>query len=88
MGNARQAAAVIVDDDCDRRNELKAIIVPTVVIHGEVGLVVNIAAGKELAEAVPNAKYISIPGMGYDLPLALVPQFRDAILIVTEGKKP
>ncbi len=80
MGNARQAAAVIIGDNCDRRVELKKIKVPTLVIHGENDPVVNIEAGKEVAEAICNAKFVSIPGMGHDLPVALVPELSQAIL--------
>ncbi len=82
MGSARQAAAVIIGDNCDRRNNLKNITVPTIVIHGEDDPVVNIEAGKEVADAIPNARFVAIPGMGHDLPPALIPQIYRAILSI------
>jgi len=86
VGTARQAAAIIIADNCDRRALLKKIRVPVVVIHGEADPVVNIEAGREVAAAIPGAKLITIPGMGHDLPAALIPQIRDGILMAA-GKK-
>lgn len=80
LGSARQAAAVIIGDNCDRREQLKSVKVPTVVLHGEDDPVVNIEAGREVALAIPHAIFIPVPGMGHDMPAALVPQFREAIL--------
>lgn len=87
MGNARQASAVIIGDNCDRRSDLKNITVPTLVIHGEDDLVVNIEAGKEVADTIPNAKFVSIPGMGHDLPIALIPKISNAILSIIKVRK-
>jgi pimeloyl-ACP methyl ester carboxylesterase len=81
IGIARQAAAVIIGDHCDRRELLKKIAVPVVVIHGKADPVVNVEAGREVAATIPNAKLITIPGMGHDLPEALIPQIRDGILM-------
>ncbi len=80
MGTARQAAAVIIGDNCDRRNYLKELTVPTLVIHGEDDPVVNIEAGKEVAAAIPSARFISFPGMGHDLPKGLISGIGTAIL--------
>ena len=64
-GTARQVAAIIIADNCDRREKLKNISIPTVVIHGEADPVVNLAAGKEVAAIIPNAKlFIIIQGHG------------------------
>lgn len=68
IGTARQAAAIIIADNCDRRELLKNIKAPVVVIHGEADPVVNIEAGREVAATIPNARLIIIPGMGHDLP--------------------
>lgn len=80
LGSARQAAAVIIGDNCDRREQLKSIKVPTVILHGENDPVVNIEAGREVARAIPHATFIPVAGMGHDMPPALVPRFREAIL--------
>jgi pimeloyl-ACP methyl ester carboxylesterase len=86
IGLARQAAAVIIGDRCDRREQLKQIKVPVVVIHGEADPVVNVEAAREIAAMIPKAKLITIPGMGHDLPTVLLPRLRDGILIATNRK--
>ena len=80
IGSARQAAAIIIADNCDRRQLLRKISVPTVIIHGEQDPVVSHEAGKELASAIPNASFISIPGMGHDIPDQLAPTISSGIL--------
>jgi len=84
IGTARQVAAVIIADNCDRREKLKNISVPTVVIHGQNDPVVNLAAGQEVAATIPNAKLITIPGMGHDLPAALISKAGDGILMAAK----
>jgi pimeloyl-ACP methyl ester carboxylesterase len=83
-GVARQAAAVIVGESCDRRTLLNNVRVPTVVIHGDSDPVVNIEAGKEVAQAIPNSKFLPIAGMGHNLPNALTDQIVDAIVDVSK----
>lgn len=83
-GFARQAAAVIIGDNCDRRQQLKDIKIPVVVIHGDADPVVNVEAGKEVANTVPNSKLVIIPGMGHDLPDAIIPEIIEGILLVTK----
>lgn len=85
MGSTRQAAAVIIGENCDRRDKLKNITVPALVIHGEDDPVVNIEAGKEVASAIPNAKFVSVPGMGHDLPKALIPTISDEIILMIKN---
>nr|WP_281171906.1 alpha/beta hydrolase [Algoriphagus terrigena] len=79
-GLARQAAAVIIGDHCDRREELKKIEIPVVVIHGEKDPVVNVAAGVEVASVIPGADLVLIPGMGHDLPDQLISEVYRGIL--------
>lgn len=83
-GFARQAAAVIIGDNCDRRQQLKDIKIPVVVIHGDADPVVNVEAGKEVANTVHNSKLVIIPGMGHDLPDAIIPEIIEGILLVTK----
>jgi pimeloyl-ACP methyl ester carboxylesterase len=80
-GTARQAAAVIIGDNCDRRENLKKLSVPVVIIHGEADPVVKVEAAHELAATIPGAKLITIPGMGHDLPDALIPKVCRGILM-------
>lgn len=76
-GFARQMAAIIADGD--RRPMLRTIKVPTLVIHGEDDPLVPLAGGKDTADNISGARLLTIPGMGHDLPLALVDTLADAI---------
>jgi pimeloyl-ACP methyl ester carboxylesterase len=76
-GYARQMAAIIADGD--RREMLRTIKVPTLVIHGEDDPLVPIAGGRDTAANISGARLLTIPGMGHDLPLALVDTLADAI---------
>lgn len=77
QGVARQMAAIVADGD--RRAMLKDIKAPTLVIHGEADPLVPIAGGRDTAENIAGARLLTIPGMGHDLPLALVDTLADAI---------
>jgi len=61
---------------------LSEIDVPTMVIHGEADPLVPVESGRQLAELIPNADLLTIPGYGHDLPDELVPQFVEAISAV------
>ena len=69
-GLPRQLAAVI--DDGDRRERLKRVTTPTLVLHGEDDPLIKVAAGRETAAHIPNAKLVTIPGWGHDIPLQLI----------------
>lgn len=77
QGVARQMAAIVADGD--RRAMLKTITAPTLVIHGEADPLVPLAGGKDTAASIPGARLLTIPGMGHDLPLALVDTLADAV---------
>lgn len=62
-----------------RLNNLEKIEVPTVVLQGADDPIVPVASAEDIASRVPNAKLRIIPGIGHDLPVALVPVFADAI---------
>jgi pimeloyl-ACP methyl ester carboxylesterase len=84
-GAARQGAATLTSGD--RRNALRTIKVPTIVVHGDADPVVSPAAGREVADHIPGAMFRLIPGMGHDLPDALIPTIEDAITTVSESQK-
>jgi len=77
QGVARQMAAIVADGD--RRPMLKRIMAPTLVIHGEADPLVPVAGGRDTADSIAGARLMTIPGMGHDLPLALVDMMTDAI---------
>ncbi|MCX7231275.1 MAG: alpha/beta fold hydrolase [Burkholderiales bacterium] len=70
-GVARQMLAIMASGD--RRKLLRRITSPTLVVHGERDPLVPISAGRDTAANVPGAVFRPIPGMGHDLPEALVP---------------
>jgi len=65
-GTARHVNAVMKQPD--RRDALRSVTVPTLVIHGTDDPVIPFEAGKDTAEAIPGAELILIEGMGHDLP--------------------
>jgi Predicted hydrolases or acyltransferases (alpha/beta hydrolase superfamily) len=77
QGVARQMAAIIADGD--RRPMLRTIRTPTLVIHGEDDPLVPLAGGRDTAASIAGSRLMTVPGMGHDLPLALVDTLTDAI---------
>jgi len=76
-GTARQLLAVVADGD--RSALLPQISAPTRVIHGLADPLVRVEAGRELVQRIRGAQADFIPGMGHDLPLALLPRFVEGI---------
>lgn len=76
-GTARQLAAIVADGD--RSALVSTIAAPTHVIHGEEDPLVPAASGRDLAERIVGATLDVVPGMGHDLPAALLPRFGSGI---------
>ena len=76
-GMPRQIAAIIADGD--RRERLKAITAPTLIVHGEADPLVTVEGGHDTAAHIPGAKIKLFAGMGHDLPLELVEPMVDAV---------
>jgi pimeloyl-ACP methyl ester carboxylesterase len=76
-GMPRQFAAIVADGD--RRERLRSVRAPTLVIHGEADPLVPLAGGQDTAAHIKGAALKTIPGMGHDLPLELVDEIADAI---------
>jgi pimeloyl-ACP methyl ester carboxylesterase len=76
-GFSRQMAAIMASGD--RREALKKIKAPTVVLHGADDPLVPIEGGKDTAASIAGSELVVIPGMGHDLPLALVAQVAEVI---------
>ncbi|WP_095012552.1 alpha/beta fold hydrolase [Tsuneonella mangrovi] len=76
-GFPRQMAAIIADGD--RRQRLKSVSAPTLVIHGEDDPLVPVEGGIDTADAIPGARIATIPGMGHDLPVPLVEELAGLI---------
>jgi pimeloyl-ACP methyl ester carboxylesterase len=76
-GVLRQMMAILTSPDRTRR--LRDVSVPVTVVHGTDDRMVHVSGGKATAKAVPGAELMLVPGMGHDLPQALVPTFVEAI---------
>jgi pimeloyl-ACP methyl ester carboxylesterase len=84
-GFARQMAAIYADGD--RRDRLKRIVAPTLVLHGTDDPLVPVEAGRDTAANIAGAELLEIPGMGHDVPVALVDRIADAIAGVAQRAK-
>lgn len=76
-GTARQLVAVAADGD--RSPLLQSIVAPTQVIHGAADPLVPPPAAHDLAAKIRGAQLDLVPGMGHDLPLALLPRIAQGI---------
>ena len=80
-GSARQLVAIMAAGG--RREALRTLRVPALVIHGADDPLVPLACGVDAAEAIPGAERLIIEGMGHDLPRAVWPRIVDAIAALT-----
>ena len=76
-GSARQLLAVVADGD--RTPLLSRITAPTRIVHGIADPLVPVACGHHLAEHIASAQTDFIPGMGHDLPEALLPRLAQGV---------
>lgn len=67
-GIGRAGAALLAAGD--RRARLGELAAPTLVVHGEADPLVSAAAGREVAQAIPEARFVLIPRMGHSLTAA------------------
>jgi class 3 adenylate cyclase len=67
------------DFERDHRPLLSGIKVPTLVLHREDNQVIRVGAGKYLAEHLPNAKFVALPGDQYALLTGDIDSFVDEI---------
>ena len=73
----RQLMAILASGD--RRQQLRQLSVPTLVIHGREDPLLPISAGREIMAAIPGAKMMEIERMGHDLPDFAIDQVAEAI---------
>jgi pimeloyl-ACP methyl ester carboxylesterase len=85
-GTGRQLGAIVKSGD--RTAELARITAPTLVIHGDHDPMVHPSGGRATAAAIPNARLVTIEGMGHDLPVALYPRVVDLIAAHAEQADP
>ena len=76
-GVGRQMRAILASGS--RKERLRTVKTPTLVIHGTVDPLVHPAGGKDTAASIPGAKLMMIERMGHALPIPMWPQMIDAI---------
>jgi pimeloyl-ACP methyl ester carboxylesterase len=84
-GAARQFRAILASGS--RKERLKSLKVPTLVIHGTVDPLIRPVAGKETAASIPGSKLMMIEGMGHAVPIPMWPQIIGAIADHARGVK-
>jgi pimeloyl-ACP methyl ester carboxylesterase len=80
-GAARQLIAVLASGS--RKEALKSLRTPALVIHGRNDPLVPVEAARDTAAAIPGAQLMIIEGMGHDLPRMVWPRIIDAITGLT-----
>ncbi|MCC8936790.1 alpha/beta hydrolase [Bradyrhizobium sp. Arg68] len=76
-GVGRQLRAILASGS--RKERLRAVKAPTLVIHGTVDPLVHPEGGRDTAASIPGAKLLMVEGMGHALPIPMWPQIIDAI---------
>lgn len=76
-GTSRQLAAIFCSGS--RKDALRSVTVPTLIIHGDIDPLVPVEGGIDTAEAISGAELLIIKGMGHDLPPTVWDQVIGAI---------
>jgi pimeloyl-ACP methyl ester carboxylesterase len=84
-GVGRQLRAILASGS--RKERLRAVKAPTLVIHGTVDPLVRPEGGKDTAASIPGAKLMMVDGMGHAIPIPMWPQIIDAIDKHAHGAK-
>jgi pimeloyl-ACP methyl ester carboxylesterase len=76
-GVARQAVASIASGD--RTERLRALDVPTLVLHGLADTMCDPSGGRATADAIPGAELVLVEGMGHNLPRGVWERIADHV---------
>lgn len=79
-GAARQGAAILIGDRCDRREQLAKLSMPTMVIHGDKDPIVPFEAGKDVTKTVPNSELCQINGMGHHFSMGFLKELEKCMV--------
>jgi pimeloyl-ACP methyl ester carboxylesterase len=77
-GTDRQLAAILASGS--RKEALRSVTVPTLVIHGDADPLVPVECGIDTANSIPGAELLIIESMGHDLPLAVALRVIEALV--------
>ncbi len=84
-GGLRQLAAVLAQPD--RRERLRALRLPALVIHGTADPLLPPSAAEQTARALEGSRLLMIEGMGHDLPRGAWPTVIEALTTLTVPKR-
>jgi pimeloyl-ACP methyl ester carboxylesterase len=76
-GSARQTSAILASGS--RKEDLRNVKAPTLVIHGDADPLVPIEGGKDTASSITGAELMIIEGMGHSIPVEVAPRIIEAI---------
>ena len=76
-GSLRQFSAIVASGS--REEALRALAIPTLVVHGTLDPLIAPDGGARTAELLPDAELLMIEGMGHDLPVEAWQQIISAI---------
>jgi pimeloyl-ACP methyl ester carboxylesterase len=82
------SALARMNSDIDVRAILPSIRVPTLIIHREGDVRVNVEAGRFLARKIPNAKYVELPGIDHLLWVTNADRVIDEVEEFLTGSRP
>jgi pimeloyl-ACP methyl ester carboxylesterase len=82
-GVGRQLRAILASGS--RKERLRSVSAPTLVIHGTVDPLVRPEGGIDTAASIPGAKLMMVEGMGHAIPIPMWPQIIDAIAEHAKG---
>ena len=82
-GVGRQLRAILASGN--RKERLRQVKAPTLVIHGTVDPLVRPEGGTDTAASIPGAKLLMIEGMGHAIPVPIWPRIIDAIATHAKG---
>ena len=82
---SRQLGAMLATGS--RADGLRALPVPTLVIHGRDDQLIAPDGGERTAELIPYAHLLMVDDMGHDRPEPLWPLLTEAILAHTEARE-
>ncbi|AIT81497.1 alpha/beta fold hydrolase [Novosphingobium pentaromativorans] len=85
-GVMRHMAAATVGTT-DKREQLRKLDVPALVIHGGDDPLIPVIAAHDTAENIPGAELVILDGVGHDFPDVSIEPIIDAIVSVTERAK-
>ena len=80
-GGMRQFNAAMASPS--RIDDLRALDVPTLVVHGENDTLLSIEHGRRMAELIPGAEFLEIEGMSHDFVYQVWPPLIEAMTTLT-----